>query len=487
MVSLGLALLCLGYLSGRFSVKTAVLSAPEEASSVTQIEVPLDPDFIKAYPSEVRQTSHTGNLLASPYLDGLIKVRCRGLENDPKTQFFAVFQCKKNGEALGTAYLRSGVRLKLDMIPFDEAPTKVKEMAMADDVDDLRRPVYWVRSFQHDDATLHLAENKARFFLSQKFPNSVLKSRHDLPVGSEHRPLYMYGANWQLYGLEGETLASSHEEGLAVSAITNFGKHLRKHGTELIVVPVPQSASLYADVLLGQYDGMTLKTEPPNKRAFDSLVAALKQHDIQVCDLTTPLAKERIYSYKGEEFPSWLVNDTHWSSWATVKAAEALAPLVRQVIQSNGRSHDAPILPKEQFDVTWNTITWHGDISGLAAVKDLGITVPPCETHALQVTGLTKEAAHLLEENSPEAAVHIMGDSFLQIFSGQKAGIRAHLIKELGQGIFHIAKSAGGKNAPPVWVKEHQGRYPKVVIWMFTERCLGEYDWSELQQVVMAD
>lgn len=467
--------------------KASVKASPFEARKGGEAEAPSGENGtvddrkerkkrIMAYPTVVQKTSDHAKLLAAPYRKGLMKVLCRGTANDLKQDFIAVFLCKDENRPTVAASLRRNMRLKLDMVPYEQAPPELKGIAVADDVDDFTLPVYWVHSFQHDDPRLRIALDQGRMQFVDRLPDGVIKSPIPVPCGDMKSPMYFYAGNWGIYSPYAEENLLQDKPGLVRHQVKSFHERLRKLGIKLIFAPIPQSASLYPDVGLGRFDGASLKGNAANS-AVTALLKALHEDGVTVCDLTAHFIGRRMYSHEGKIYPAWLPNDTHWSSWAAAESARLIAEIVRKE-DLLGTDERAKGVTATSFETRWIPAMHPGDAAALQAVQSLRVTITPVPMYELQVQGLDAAAKSALAAQDAHAPIHLAGDSFLQAWGPNHAGFRAHLVKELGLPVHVVTMAGGGRHgAPHIWWQTCKDSRPKVLVWLMTERDLSLGQW----------
>lgn len=448
----------------------------KEAEAVQKRERQEKKRVMLAFPTVVQLVSNPRNVLISPYQDGLMKVRCKGMEGDFSREFIAVFRCKEKGAPTAAAQLQRGMRLNIKMTESDTVPPELKGMATADEVDDFTLPVYWVQSYSHNEARLRIADNPGRLKFVDQLSDSVVKAPVSIQAGDAKVPFYFYGGDWAIYrpGVEEQFAAS--KEGAVRSSVLRIDKLLRKNGGRLIFVPVPQSASLYPDLALGRNDGRVLKG-PPGNTAVQELLRTLKGDGVSVVDLTEHFKSHRTYDFEGKEYPAWLPNDTHWSSWAAAESAKLVkAEVTRALKESSSIPGVDGNLAASVKEVRMDHA---GDMGNLEVVKSLGVHVDPVPTVLYPCNALAEAQA----EVDPSASVHVIGDSYAIIWESARAGFSSHLSNLLHQPVYTMAVSgSGNRGAPHQWLKHAGDGHPRVLIWLVAERTLAQSDWFELPQ-----
>lgn len=430
-----------------------------------------------AFPTVVQVVSNPRNILISPYQEGLMKVRCKGMEGDFSREFIAVFRCKEKGSPTIAAQLQRGMRINIKMTESDTVPPELKGMAIADEVDDFTLPVYWVQSYSHNEARLRIADNPGRLKFVDQLSDSVVKSRVPILAGDREVPFYFFGGDWAIYSPGVEAQFDAIQEGSVRSSVLKIDRLVRKNGGRLIFVPVPQSASLYPDLALGRNDGRVLKG-PPGNSAVQELLRSLKDDGVSVVDLTEHFKSRRMYDFEGREYSAWLPNDTHWSSWAAAESAKLVKAELGKV--SKELSNTLGLDGNLAASVTGVRIEHEGDIGNLKVVESLGVRVDPVPTVLYQCNALEGEKT-AADSSVP---VHVIGDSYAIIWESERAGFSSHLASLLNQPVHTVAVSgSGNRGAPHQWLKHAGGSHPQVLIWLVAERTLAQSDWFELPNV----
>ena len=107
-------------------------------------------------------------------------------------------------------------------------------------------------------------------------------------------------------------------QGNVSDAIISFREELAQRGIRLLVMPAPNKASIYPEMLAARVDGMV---GPVNATTRD-ILAKLREADIDILDLF------EVYHQANEMSGSpryYLAQDSHWSPEGMRLAAEAVA------------------------------------------------------------------------------------------------------------------------------------------------------------------
>lgn len=430
---------------------------------------------ILEFPTVVVKVSSMTAVLGAPYQEGFVKVVCKGMMEFPDRSFVAVIRCKEKNEITRAALLWPGMRLRLHMVPYENAPQEVRKGATADDIEDFSLPQFWVTSFEHESRDVSMISDVTRAQWVGRLPETVVKSAISIPCGDTGSPFYFFGGDWGLYAPQAGALLASTGAGSVRRALQCMDRELKKRDIRLIVVPVPQPSSLYPDVALGRFEGQVLKSKAANT-AMPEFLRLLNEDGILAFDLTAYFSTCRTYSHEGLLYPAWSPVDTHWSSWACGETARIIAEKISQE-RMLGDELGARI-PKEKFRVEWNPEMCAGDIGQIDVVRRLGIKPEPVPSVRLQVKAQGDDGQRVLDDDSPEAPVHLVGDSNLLAGQEDNSGLRAHLVKSLGVPVHVVAAGGGGRaTAPKAWLADCQSARPKVMIWVFAEREVTRGGW----------
>ena len=252
-------------------------------------------------------------------------------------------------------------------------------------------------------------------------------------------------------------------------AILGFARGLRARGIQLIVMPVPDKATLQP-AFLPTGSGFGRETTPPNNVGYGRFVADLRAHGVNVFDCAPDGADLRQIRY--------LVQDTHWAPEFMQDVAVRLAGYIRTNVPLAvlPRPHRLRLEQRRQSGVG-NLV----DLLGLSARR---AAYAP-QTVTLQEV-VDEDTGQPWTANA-ESDVLVLGDSFTNIFSrpangwGQAAGLAEHLSYELQRPIDVIARDGAG-----VWGTRAELMRPdnltrlackKLVIYEFSQRYLFGENW----------
>ncbi len=283
--------------------------------------------------------------------------------------------------------------------------------------------------------------------LASQAGRQVIEGRDDwlfLPADVRH---LAHGPFWEPAG------ATAGDAVNPVPAILDFHARLRARGIELLLVPVPPKAALYAAALPGEGP---VPAQP--NRIAEKFHAYLREAGVEVLDLYPDFAERR-----DARLPVYCRQDTHWTPETCRFTAVLLAAWIRARPWAGGL--DATAIFERLPAVPLNL---QGDLRLMA-----DIDLPP-ETVTLQpVQGDT------VDRSSP---VLLLGDSHVLVFHAggdmhaTRAGLADHLAAELGMPVDLLGVRGSGATPARVNLFRRAQAEPgyldtkRLVIWCFTAR-----------------
>jgi hypothetical protein len=259
-------------------------------------------------------------------------------------------------------------------------------------------------------------------------------------------------------------------QGDPVSAISSFNDQLAQRGIHLLVVPAPNKASVYPDMLTGHAAD---RDKPVNAKTIE-VIRRLQQAGVEVVDLFALFKQARAASPPGEATKYYLAQDSHWSPDGVRLAAEAIA---RRLL-------DLGWVEKGQTEYALKsaTIERYGDILRMIQVPQIERQFEPERIHSAQVIDSVTNQPY---RNDPNSEVLVLGDSFVRIYSQDEpgaAGFVEHLGYELGFALAAVVNDGGASTL----VRQQLSRSPKllankkVIVWEFVERDIrfGTEGWQ---------
>jgi alginate O-acetyltransferase complex protein AlgJ len=251
-----------------------------------------------------------------------------------------------------------------------------------------------------------------------------------------------------------------------IPAILDFAEQLKKHGVQLILMPVPPKVVIYPDRLWRD------ARVPEERERLDAVhaefYALLRKNGIDVLDLTPVFTAAR----QGEGEPLYCQTDSHWSGTGIQVAARAAVARIRERLKESDRS-------AVSMKATESRVTFSGDL-----VRLLGAS---SESEARMLRRVTDAAGMPL---SPDEAsgVLILADSHgLAFHAGgdmhaEGAGLFEQVSFELGYPVDLIAVRGSGATPARINLLRKIQRDPgylqrkKIVLWCFSAREFTESD-----------
>lgn len=247
-------------------------------------------------------------------------------------------------------------------------------------------------------------------------------------------------------------------------AIVDFHRQCAAAGVELIVVPIPDKASLQPAQMtrrLANYSGPAVENGD-----YRRLVGELRAAGVNVLDVTP----ESIYEYEYR----FLRQDTHWTPEWMAEVAEQVAGEIRR---RTGWERGGV-----EFSVRELKVSRVGDLVDMLQLGEKQSIFVPQEVTVRQVVdGEGKPYA-----GRDGAEVVLLGDSFSNIYSlkdmgwGEGAGFGQHVALALGRDVEIIARNGSGASMTRRELARRRdplgGR--KVIVWQFAARDLWAQDWQ---------
>ena len=274
-------------------------------------------------------------------------------------------------------------------------------------------------------------------------------------------------------GVSDSSDRTGHEQ--AVSAIVGFRDRLADRGIELLVVPVPGKASVYADKLTARAGRADPSVREHTRRMIDDLTAV----GVEVVDVYDALASIRQMAGEPDLAPPpqpYMIRDTHWTRWGVARAADTVAKRIRQL--------GCVPTGSTEYKIKGALVRRHGDVVRMLRNPKIERLFPPTEMHCEQI--VRKDTGERYRDD-PSAPILVLGDSFLRIYERDEpgsAGFIAHLARALRQPVASIVNDGGASTL----VRQELARKPellagkKLVVWEFVERDIrfGMEGWQEV-------
>jgi SGNH hydrolase-like domain, acetyltransferase AlgX len=254
-------------------------------------------------------------------------------------------------------------------------------------------------------------------------------------------------------------------------AIFEFQRALLQRGIRLVVVPLPDKASIEPAPLLGN-GAHEVRPDNPD---FARFVAELRSHGVAVFDARAALPQ-------APAAPVYLRQDTHWTPAFMEQVAARLGRYVNDlgVLTPPANLLELHTVPQPATRV--------GDIVDMLKLPEDQTQFLPQTVTVHQV----QDAQGNPWEADPHGDVLLLGDSFSNIFSlegmgwGAAAGLGPQLSLALGRPLDVIAQNDSGAFATRQALARELAAGndrlagKRVVIWEFASRELSVGDWKHL-------
>jgi alginate O-acetyltransferase complex protein AlgJ len=250
-----------------------------------------------------------------------------------------------------------------------------------------------------------------------------------------------------------------------VPVIVDFHRQLEKRGIEMYIMPVPARATIYPESVLGSEPFARHRAIPDLDPRPQELFSVLREHGVQVIDLTPTFLDQREHSEHGSVFcPS----DTHWTPYGITLAAKMVAAEIKEKPWFEA-------VPKQKYRQRWTT----SKINGLLYrnyENASGMALEPDSVRMRRILLETQEGLEKFGRSHPQSPVVVIGDSNTVRWTQYRSALYHSLAFELGFPVDVLSSSGGGANesrlnlirkfrAEPEYL---EGK--RVVIWCFSMR-----------------
>jgi len=254
-----------------------------------------------------------------------------------------------------------------------------------------------------------------------------------------------------------------------IAGILDLKAQLSRRGIALIIMPVPDKATIYPEKLWpSRADGEA----PPQNHSFDAFKRALDAKGVLVYDATDTMWKGKTHLKKAQYFPL----DTHWTPIAIDLCANDLATMIEKYV---------PLPPRVPVNYIRRPIhaVDPGDLLRL-----LGLPKNQKKFHPTSVApqAVKKPNGPIL---APErsADVLVLGDSFSGAYTEVGAGLPQQLAFYLGRPVDQLGVANGGslgaRSKLRDLMKKGDDRLAgkKLVIYEFVARDLAFGNWKPIE------
>jgi hypothetical protein len=257
-----------------------------------------------------------------------------------------------------------------------------------------------------------------------------------------------------------------------VTVIRDLRDQLAARGIHLVVVPVPNKASVYPEQLSRRAERLPISMCVETQ----SLLRRLDAAEVEVVNLFELYAREKSAASNSNDPHLYLTQDSHWSPAGLELAAQAIAQRIveRDWIEPDRTEYRTKSAPTKRL----------GDVVRMLNVPAIEKHLPAERALCVQVVDPETNQPY---RDDPQSEILVLGDSYLRIFQQDEpgaAGLIAHLARRLRQPVTSIVNDGGASTL----VRQELYRRPtllenkKVVIWEFVERDIrfGTEGWQRV-------
>ena len=275
----------------------------------------------------------------------------------------------------------------------------------------------------------------------------------------------------QFWGADAAKVSRAHKPESAdpIPAIVDFHNELKRRGIDLMLLPVPPKAAIYAEKLLPDVDLHGETAAPFLARFYDEL----RKREIDVVDLAPVFLQNRA----SERGPVFCKTDSHWSGFGCVLAAQTIKEKIHEKLAGQ---------PRKNYAAEWKETTIKGDLGDLA-----GPNTKKLDPEKIAVRTISDEETGAATIPDPNSPLLIIGDSHTLVFHdflGEKSGLLDQLAYETGFAPDLIGTRGSGATSVRVSLYRRARKDPdylakkKMIVWCFAAREFTESDqgWDKV-------
>lgn len=272
-----------------------------------------------------------------------------------------------------------------------------------------------------------------------------------------NRSKFLINKNWQAAVLSGDQNSNELLYPIAYESILQTRDWLSKRGIDLIVVPIPTRAEIYADLMTGT---KTIPHVAPHRLLFNK---QLLNSGIEVVDLTPYFLEARLNEDLQSPRALYCKDDPHWDTEGIKIAAKIVAKRLKRYKFKQ---------PSEQFRITEIQRDSHHDL-----FNHLHDDLKDERYKQIKTVEEIYTSENSLFKADPDSPILVCGDSYVVMHDG--GSISAHLSKEMGLRVDLLSQAGGGPlvpkllaSSPPAYINNKS-----VVIWCFVVRYFPAKEW----------
>jgi len=274
----------------------------------------------------------------------------------------------------------------------------------------------------------------------------------------------------QFWGADAAKVSRAHKPESAdpIPAIVDFAQQLKKHGIELLLMPIPPKAAIYPEKIVPDVDMRGETAAPYLARFYDEL----RKREINVVDLAPVFLQNRA----NEHGPVFCKTDTHWSGFGCV-----LAQTIKNKIHEKLAAQ-----PQKNYAAEWKELTIKGDLGDL-----VGPDAKKLEPEKIAVRTISDKATGAAVTPDSSSPLLIIGDSHTLVFHdflAEKSGLLDQFAYEIGFAPDLIGTRGSGATSVRVSLYRRAKKDPeylakkKIIVWCFAAREFTESDqgWDKV-------
>jgi hypothetical protein len=258
-----------------------------------------------------------------------------------------------------------------------------------------------------------------------------------------------------------------------LSTIISFRDQLAQRGIKMLVVPTPNKASIYPEMLTRRAEDLEQSVNP---KTID-ILSKLRESGVEIVDLFSLFVEAHKSLSPDDNTKYYLAQDSHWSSDGARLAGQAVAKKTLDL----GWAEKG----KVKYSLKPTTIARYGDVLKMMRVPKIESCFEP---ETLECEQVIDSDTGKVYQDDPNSQVLVIGDSFLRIYSRDEPGVAGfieHLACGLGLPLTSVVNDGGASTL----VRQELSRNPallrnkKLVIWEFVERDIrfGAEGWQQVQ------
>ncbi len=433
----------------------------------------------------VLKISPIPNPKESPYPDCLTHILCQPIPQSGSSageKVDLIFYAFRKRVLYPAASLKPGDEVTLSAIPYSQTTDKIKKLRQVNDLPASNIQILFVSAWSKES---EFASRLKTTKVNTPAPTSnrdliiqTLIAHQGKVTGGMIENFFFWSHVPAMYEKDFWKVPPTRKNALGpLKSILLFKQHLDEKGIDLVFVPIPRSTTIYPGIATNiEYDPAI---DGRINFAVRDLMDALEAGGVTCVDLTPTFLSNPYMDFESKPYPIYRRNDTHWSPSGVRIAATLIADTIKKRPSYNRLSS-----------------TNHSAVfTENATLEELPYSMPeferppsrrrPTERQPLYRIDAEQDTDRkLLNADSPDAEIHLLGDSFSNAYGygAGGAGIQPHLVRKLSTTVNKIASASGGAAiSPNQFARNIDHSNVKIVIWAVGESFLAAPDiWSDM-------